>query len=175
MSTATPPRTPRKAVAAGGGPRAGGRRDGGPFGPEQLLRTLRAAVRKLDPRVMVTSPVMFVVLVGSVVTTGLALADPTDWFGWAVAAWLWLTTLFANLAEAVAEGRGEAEALRGARTDVVARRLAGVGARNASPAPNCAWATWSSARPGTSCPATGTWSRAWPRSTSPRSPGSRPR
>ncbi|MBT3161049.1 potassium-transporting ATPase subunit KdpB [Streptomyces sp. CHA1] len=127
MSTATPPRTPRKAVAAGGGPRAGGRRDGGPFGPEQLLRSLPAAVRKLDPRVMVTSPVMFVVLVGSVVTTGLALADPTDWFGWAVAAWLWLTTLFANLAEAVAEGRGkaQAEALRGARTDVVARRLAG--------------------------------------------------
>ncbi|WP_103506624.1 potassium-transporting ATPase subunit KdpB, partial [Streptomyces sp. FM008] len=79
------------------------------------------------PRVMVKSPVMFVVLVGSVVTTGLALADPTDWFGWAVAAWLWLTTLFANLAEAVAEGRGkaQAEALRGARTGVVARRLAG--------------------------------------------------
>ncbi|KAF0790342.1 potassium-transporting ATPase subunit B [Streptomyces sp. FR-008] len=92
-----------------------------------MLRALPAALRKLDPRVMVKSPVMFVVLVGSVVTTGLALADPTDWFGWAVAAWLWLTTLFANLAEAVAEGRGkaQAEALRGARTGVVARRLAG--------------------------------------------------
>ncbi|WP_241780609.1 potassium-transporting ATPase subunit KdpB, partial [Streptomyces wadayamensis] len=105
----------------------GSRPGGGPFGPEQLLRALPAALRKLDPRVMVKSPVMFVVLVGSVVTTGLALADPTDWFGWAVAAWLWLTTLFANLAEAVAEGRGkaQAEALRGARTGVVARRLAG--------------------------------------------------
>ncbi|MGN0120151.1 MAG: potassium-transporting ATPase subunit KdpB [Streptomyces albidoflavus] len=127
MSTVTPPRTSRDTAATGGGPRAGGRANGGPFGPEQLLRALPAALRKLDPRVMVKSPVMFVVLVGSVVTTGLALADPTDWFGWAVAAWLWLTTLFANLAEAVAEGRGkaQADALRGARTGVVARRLAG--------------------------------------------------
>ncbi|RZD83146.1 potassium-transporting ATPase subunit KdpB [Streptomyces albidoflavus] len=126
MSTVTPPRTSRDAVTADG-PRPGSRPGGGPFGPQQLLRALPAAVRKLDPRVMVKSPVMFVVLVGSVVTTGLALADPTDWFGWAVAAWLWLTTLFANLAEAVAEGRGkaQAEALRGARTGVVARRLAG--------------------------------------------------
>ncbi|PJT48217.1 K(+)-transporting ATPase subunit B [Streptomyces albidoflavus] len=126
MSTVTPPRTSRDAATTGG-PRPGSRPGGGPFGPEQLLRALPAALRKLDPRVMVKSPVMFVVLVGSVVTTGLALADPTDWFGWAVAAWLWLTTLFANLAEAVAEGRGkaQAEALRGARTGVVARRLAG--------------------------------------------------
>ncbi|MFD7887211.1 potassium-transporting ATPase subunit KdpB [Streptomyces albidoflavus] len=126
MSTVTPPRTSRDAATTGG-PRPRSRPGGGPFGPEQLLRALPAALRKLDPRVMVKSPVMFVVLVGSVVTTGLALADPTDWFGWAVAAWLWLTTLFANLAEAVAEGRGkaQAEALRGARTGVVARRLAG--------------------------------------------------
>ncbi|MFE5111774.1 potassium-transporting ATPase subunit KdpB, partial [Streptomyces sp. NPDC056663] len=51
--------------------------------------------------------------------------DPTDWFGWAIAAWLWLTTVFANLAEAVAEGRGKAQAdtLRKAKTDTVARRL----------------------------------------------------
>ncbi|MGF0165156.1 potassium-transporting ATPase subunit KdpB [Streptomyces koyangensis] len=126
MSTVTPPRTSRDAATTEG-PRPGSRAGGGPFGPGQLLRALPAALRKLDPRVMVKSPVMFVVLAGSVVTTGLALADPIDWFGWAVAAWLWLTTLFANLAEAVAEGRGkaQAEALRGARTGVVARRLAG--------------------------------------------------
>ncbi|MFF8568620.1 potassium-transporting ATPase subunit KdpB [Streptomyces albidoflavus] len=124
MSTVTPPRTSRDAAATDG-PRPGNRAGGGPFGPGQLLRSLPAALRKLDPRLMVKSPVMFVVLVGSVVTTALALADPTDWFGWAVAAWLWLTTVFANLAEAVAEGRGkaQADALRGARTGVVARRL----------------------------------------------------
>ncbi|WP_457493475.1 HAD-IC family P-type ATPase, partial [Streptomyces sp. P5_D11] len=82
---------------------------------------------KLDPRVMVKSPVMFVVLAGSVLTTVLAALDPTDWFGWAIAAWLWLTTIFANLAEAVAEGRGKAQAdtLRKAKTDTVARRLVG--------------------------------------------------
>lgn len=73
---------------------------------------------------MVKSPVMFVVLAGSVLTTVLAALDPTDWFGWAIAAWLWLTTIFANLAEAVAEGRGKAQAdtLRKAKTDTVARR-----------------------------------------------------
>ncbi len=78
---------------------------------------------------MVTSPVMFVVWVGSVVTTGLALAHPGDWFGWAISAWLWLTTVFANLAEAVAEGRGKAQAdtLRRARTGTVARRVTGAG------------------------------------------------
>ena len=68
---------------------------------------------------MVKSPVMFVVLVGSVLTTVFAFKDPSDWFGWAIAAWLWLTTIFANLAEAVAEGRGKAQAdtLRKAKTE----------------------------------------------------------
>ncbi|MDF6022722.1 potassium-transporting ATPase subunit KdpB [Streptomyces sp. JH34] len=104
-----------------------GRVGGGLFDPQQLLRSLPDAVRKLHPRVMVKSPVMFVVLVGSVVTTLLAVQDPGDWFGWAITAWLWLTTVFANLAEAVAEGRGKAQAdtLREARTDTVARRLEG--------------------------------------------------
>lgn len=80
---------------------------------------------------MIKSPVMFVVLIGSVVTTVLAIADPTNWFGWAITAWLWLTTIFANLAEAVAEGRGKAQAdtLRKAKTDSVARRLARDGTR----------------------------------------------
>ncbi|MYQ36765.1 K+-transporting ATPase ATPase B chain [Streptomyces sp. LamerLS-316] len=104
-----------------------GRPAGGLFDPAQLVRSLPDALRKLDPRTMVRSPVMFVVLVGSVLTTVLAALDPTDGFGWAITAWLWLTTVFANLAEAVAEGRGKAQAdtLRKARTGTVARRVVG--------------------------------------------------
>ncbi|MFF1378220.1 potassium-transporting ATPase subunit KdpB [Streptomyces sp. NPDC058308] len=99
----------------------------GLFDPALLLKSLPDALRKLDPRLMAKSPVMFVVLIGSVVTTALAALDPGDWFGWAITAWLWLTTVFANLAEAVAEGRGKAQAdtLRKAKTDTVARRLTG--------------------------------------------------
>lgn len=109
------------------GPPPAGRVTGGLFDPKQLVRSFPDALRKLSPRVMIKSPVMFVVLVGSVVTTVLAVNDPSDLFGWAIAGWLWLTTVFANLAEAVAEGRGKAQAdtLRRARTDTVARRLAG--------------------------------------------------
>ncbi|MFJ7779527.1 potassium-transporting ATPase subunit KdpB [Streptomyces yangpuensis] len=124
MSTATPTRAPHQDAPTGHRP-GGGRVGGGLFDPEQLLRSFPDAVRKLDPRIMARSPVMFVVLIGSVVTTVLAVTDPTDWFGWAITAWLWLTTIFANLAEAVAEGRGKAQAdtLRRAKTDSVARRL----------------------------------------------------
>ncbi|MEU0298280.1 potassium-transporting ATPase subunit KdpB [Streptomyces sp. NPDC006175] len=126
MSTVAPTRAPHEDLP-GEGAAAAGRVGGGLFDPKQLLRSLPDAVRKLDPRVMIKSPVMFVVLVGSVVTTLLALQDPGDWFGWAITAWLWLTTVFANLAEAVAEGRGKAQAdtLRKAKTDTVARRLDG--------------------------------------------------
>lgn len=97
----------------------------GLFDPKQLLTSLPEAVRKLDPRVMVKSPVMFVVWVGSILTTAFSFKDPGDWFGWTISAWLWLTVIFANLAEAVAEGRGKAQAdtLRKAKTDTVARRL----------------------------------------------------
>src|SRR5262249_43095385 len=98
---------------------------------------LRAALldsfRKLDPRVMVKNPVMFVVEVGSVLTTLMWLRDlllrPTGaapaWFTANVALWLWFTVLFANFAEALAEGRGKAQAaaLRGLRQETVARRL----------------------------------------------------
>ncbi|GHE35278.1 potassium-transporting ATPase ATP-binding subunit [Streptomyces longispororuber] len=128
MTTATPTRAPHQDVPTGHGP-DDGRVGQGLFDPAQLLRSVPDAVRKLDPRVMVKSPVMFVVLIGSVLTTLLAVKDPGDWFGWAIAAWLWLTTLFANLAEAVAEGRGKAQAdtLRKAKTDTVARRLAADG------------------------------------------------
>ncbi|THA40529.1 potassium-transporting ATPase subunit KdpB [Streptomyces sp. A1547] len=124
MSTITPTRAPHEDLPTGHMPPAG-RVGGGLFDPKALLKSFPDAVKKLDPRVMVKSPVMFVVLVGSVVTTVLAIKDPTDWFGWAITAWLWLTTVFANLAEAVAEGRGKAQAdtLRKAKTDTVARRL----------------------------------------------------
>ncbi|MFI6771309.1 potassium-transporting ATPase subunit KdpB [Streptomyces sp. NPDC050355] len=126
MSTATPTRAPHQDVPSGHKP-GDGRVGGGLFDPKQLVKSFPDAIRKLDPRVMVKSPVMFVVEVGSVLTTVFALKSPSDWFGWAIAAWLWLTVIFANLAEAVAEGRGKAQAdtLRKAKTDTVARRLSG--------------------------------------------------
>ncbi|CAL9324046.1 potassium-transporting ATPase subunit KdpB [Streptomyces sp. SudanB182_2057] len=104
---------------------AEGRVRAGLFDPRQLVTSLPDAFRKLDPRVMAKSPVMFVVWIGSVLTTVFSLKDPGDWFGWTISVWLWLTVLFANLAEAVAEGRGKAQAdtLRKAKTDTVARRL----------------------------------------------------
>ncbi|MFB6513689.1 potassium-transporting ATPase subunit KdpB [Streptomyces virginiae] len=130
MSTATPTRAPHDDLPTGHKPPAG-RVGGGLFDPKALLKSFPDAVRKLDPRIMIKSPVMFVVLIGSVVTTVLAIADPTNWFGWAITVWLWLTTIFANLAEAVAEGRGKAQAdtLRKAKTDTVARRLGQDGRR----------------------------------------------
>ncbi|MFF7161201.1 potassium-transporting ATPase subunit KdpB [Streptomyces sp. NPDC008086] len=124
MSTATPTRAPHSDVPTGHKP-AEGRVGAGLFDPKQLVKSLPDAFRKLDPRVMIKSPVMFVVLVGSVLTTIFSFKDPGDWFGWVISAWLWLTVIFANLAEAVAEGRGKAQAdtLRKAKTDTVARRL----------------------------------------------------
>ncbi len=85
---------------------------------------LPEAFRKLDPRHLWRAPVMFLVLIGSAVTTVAAVADPS-FFTISIAGWLWLTVLFGNLAEAVAEGRGKAQAasLRATRTDTVARRL----------------------------------------------------
>lgn len=100
----------------------------GAFSPASLLTSVPAALRKLDPRNMVKTPVMFVVLVGSVVTTVAALLSPSV-FAWSIAAWLWLTVIFANLADAVAEGRGKAQAasLRAAKRDSMAKRLAADG------------------------------------------------
>ncbi|HEY3437240.1 MAG TPA: potassium-transporting ATPase subunit KdpB [Actinotalea sp.] len=89
-----------------------------------MIRSLPDAVRKLDPRHVIRYPVMFVVWVGSALTTVLAVVDPSV-FAWATTAWLWVTVVFANLAESVAEGRGRAQAasLRRARTETLARRL----------------------------------------------------
>ncbi|WP_210651094.1 potassium-transporting ATPase subunit KdpB [Nocardioides sp. SYSU D00065] len=101
----------------------------------QAGQQLPDAFRKLDPRHLWRSPVMFLVLLGSAATTVAAVADPSV-FTVAIAAWLWLTVLFGNLAEAVAEGRGKAQAasLRAARTDTVARRLAADGSEAPVPA-----------------------------------------
>ena len=91
-----------------------------------LLTSLPDALRKLDPRVMVRNPVMFVVEVGAVFSTVFAVTDSSA-FAWAVVAWLWLTVVFANLAEAVAEGRGKAQAatLRRAKTETTAHLVDG--------------------------------------------------
>jgi potassium-transporting ATPase ATP-binding subunit len=93
----------------------------GAFRPALLLESLPTALRKLDPRHQVRNPVMFVVWVGSVVVTVAAVLDPSV-FAWWIAVWLGATVIFANLAEAVAEGRGraQADALRATRTDTVA-------------------------------------------------------
>ena len=99
-----------------------------------LLRVVPQAVAKLDPRHVYRSPVIFVVWVGSALTTGLAIEDPGV-FSWSVAGWLWLTVLFANAAEAVAEGRGKAQAasLRAAKRETMARRLRPDGAEESVP------------------------------------------
>lgn len=124
MSTATPTRAPHSDAPTGHKP-AEGRVGAGLFDPKALVKSLPDAFRKLDPRVMVKSPVMFVVWIGSVLTTVFSFQHASDWFGWTISVWLWLTVIFANLAEAVAEGRGKAQAdtLRKAKTDTVARRL----------------------------------------------------
>lgn len=118
-TTLTRPRTPARTP----GPRRPGAPTGA-FRPRQLVESLPQALRKLDPRHQVRTPVMFVVWLGSAVTTVLAVLHPSL-FAFAIAAWLWATVLFANLAEAVAEGRGRAQAdtLRRTRTQSVARRL----------------------------------------------------
>jgi K+-transporting ATPase ATPase B chain len=94
------------------------------FEPVILRRAAVAAVAKLDPRVMIRIPVMFLVEVGSVITTIEFIDRPSVFVG-LVTLWLWATVLFANFAEAVAEGRGRAQAdtLRKARKDTVAHRL----------------------------------------------------
>ena len=99
-----------------------------------VLAGLADSFRKLDPRVQVRNPVMFVVFVGSLLTTVLGLLAAFGavegvghtGFVLSIAAWLWLTVLFANFAEAVAEGRGKAQAaaLRSTRREVQAKRLA---------------------------------------------------
>ena len=105
---------------------------------KQVRAALPGALRKLNPSEQWRNPVMFLVWVGAVLTTALAISEPflggpaesggtvVPWsFTWAIATWLWLTVLFANLAESVAEGRGKAQAetLRKTRTSTMANRV----------------------------------------------------
>jgi K+-transporting ATPase ATPase B chain len=92
--------------------------------PALLRRAIPDSFRKLDPRVLARNPVMFLVEVGSVLVTAFAISEGTV-FAWSIAVWLWFTVLFANFAEAIAEGRGkaQAEALRQTRAHTLARRL----------------------------------------------------
>ncbi|HEY3737139.1 MAG TPA: potassium-transporting ATPase subunit KdpB [Jatrophihabitans sp.] len=113
----------------------------GILNPAMLRTSLPDAVRKFNPRTLWRNPVMFIVEIGAVFTTVIALADPPPaatpsspggpppLFSWLIVVWLWFTVLFANLAEAVAEGRGkaQAEALRRAKTDTLARRACATG------------------------------------------------
>jgi len=103
--------------------------------PKILGPAVFDAFRKLDPRVMIRNPVMFTVEVVATLTTILFVRDIVSGhgglgFAFQINLWLWFTVLFANFAEAVAEGRGKAQAatLRKARTDTVAKRLAEVSA-----------------------------------------------
>ncbi|MFB7737295.1 potassium-transporting ATPase subunit KdpB [Streptomyces sp. NPDC056112] len=97
---------------------------GGMLEPKLLLASVPGALRKLDPSVMIRNPVMFVVEVGAVLTTLSAIRNPSV-FAWVITVWLWLTVIFANLSEAVAEGRGKAQAetLRRTKKDTMARRV----------------------------------------------------
>ena len=125
MSVTTTPETGGRAPErAGDGEH---RRIGGGFlDPKMLLKATPDAFKKLDPRVQIKNPVMFVVEIGAALTTYTAIVKPTA-FNWTIVVWLWLTVVFANLAEAVAEGRGKAQAdtLRRTKRETVARRLVG--------------------------------------------------
>src|SRR6476619_297628 len=107
-------------------PTAAKRVQGGLLDFRMLWKAMPDALRKLDPRTLWRNPVMFIVEIGAAWSTVLAVIDPS-WFAWLIVVWLWLTVIFANLAEAVAEGRGkaQAESLRRAKTATMARRLTG--------------------------------------------------
>lgn len=118
-------------------PNPGRRGSGLPW--SQFVQALPGTFRKLDPRLMWRNPVMFVVEVGALLTTAYAIAEPflheptssagvlPASFSAGIAVWLWLTVLFATLSEAVAEGRGKAQArsLRATRTSTIAHRVTG--------------------------------------------------
>src|ERR1017187_10243496 len=99
-----------------------------------MAQALIDSVRKLDPRWMVKNPVMFVVEVGSVLTTALLIDNMVHHrtgfgFNLQITVWLWFTVLFANFAEAMAEGRGKAQAdtLRKAKGETIAQRYTASG------------------------------------------------
>src|ERR1700688_2010837 len=112
------------------------------FSREIAVQAVKDSFPKLDPRLQLKNPVMFIVEVGSVITTGIFVLDLARghtgslWFVGVIAVWLWLTVLFANFAEAIAEGRGKAQAsaLRATRTTTTASRRLDSGALEEVPA-----------------------------------------
>src|ERR1700726_1862161 len=127
VNTPAPPSEPRKAS------RRSERQAVSLFRPDIVRRALLDSLLKLDPRVQIRNPVMFVVEIGATITTvtwliqvfgGKALGgnDPA-WYTFVISVWLWLTVVFANMAEAFAEGRGRAQAdtLRSMRQETVAK------------------------------------------------------
>jgi potassium-transporting ATPase ATP-binding subunit len=114
------------------------------FTREILTRATIDSFAKLDPRLQLRNPVMFVVEIGSVITTATFFINLINgggqalWFTGDIAIWLWLTVLFANFAEAIAEGRGkaQADALRAMRTTTSARRRREDGSFEDVPAPD---------------------------------------
>jgi K+-transporting ATPase ATPase B chain len=115
----------------------------GIFSRDIVVGAVKASFPKLDPRLQFRNPVMFIVEIGSVITTGIFVLDIVRghtgslWFVGVIAFWLWLTVLFANFAEAVAEGRGKAQAnaLRATRTATTALRRRSDGTLEEVPAP----------------------------------------
>jgi K+-transporting ATPase ATPase B chain len=103
--------------------------------PKLVIRALKDSMRKLDPRVMIKNPVMFVVEVVSVVTLLITLKDVFTrgdfMFNGQICLWLWFTVLFANFAEALAEGQGraQAESLKKTRSEAFAKRIRADGTR----------------------------------------------
>src|SRR6476659_9157553 len=113
------------------------------FSRELVLVAIRDSFPKLDPREQVRNPVMFIVELGSVITTVIFVLELVRgqygelWFSGVIGIWLWLTVLFANFAEAIAEGRGKAQAsaLRATRTTTTAHRRSDTGGIEDMPAP----------------------------------------
>src|SRR5882757_9139216 len=107
------------------------------FDPKIVVPAIGSAFVKLDPRVLIKNPVMFVLEIVTVLTTVILIRDlftggPNISFEFQIILWLWITILFANFSEAVAEGRGkaQADALRQTRTTAQAKLLSGSDGKN---------------------------------------------
>src|SRR5271156_1876826 len=112
------------------------------FDPKIVVPAIGSAFAKLNPRTLMSNPVMFVLEIVTALTTVILIRDLFTGgghvgFEFQIILWLWVTVLFANFAEAVAEGRGKAQAasLRSARTDTMANRITANGTETV-PAPD---------------------------------------
>ena len=150
------------------------------FDPKIVVPAIGSAFVKLNPRTLMKNPVMFVLEIVTVLTTVILIRDLVTGgghicFEFQIVLWLWFTVLFANFAEAIAEGRGKAQAdtLRRQRTETQAKLIDRRGpaefqARRLRPSSRSAMSCWS--KPATRSRPTAKSSKAWPRSTRRRSP-----